>query len=359
MKAGIIGLPRVGKTTIFSLLTKTVIDPQKYSSAPNIGVASVPDHRLQALAKIYNPKKITPTTIEYVDVAGIAKGEAAKENSYLQALRTVDMLVHVVRDFKDDSIPHESGTIDPRKDIETLEFELILSDLAVIEKRLEKLAKEMKKVKSKDNEIEYELLRRMKMALESEQPLRTLDFNEDEERRVKGFTFLSAKPVLYAINLNENELSKMHNLIEECGLQKFEGAKNTAFVGLSAKIEREIADLPPEEGETFLKDLGLTEPAIDRLIRETYRLMNLMTFLTAGEPEVRAWSVKRNSTAPKAAGAIHSDFERGFIRAEVVKYDDLTKLGSTAACREKGLLRLEGKEYIVQDGDVILFRFNV
>ncbi|MBI1745636.1 MAG: redox-regulated ATPase YchF [Acidobacteria bacterium] len=359
MKAGIIGLPRVGKTTIFSLLTKTHVDPLKYSTTPNVGIATVPDPRLYELAKIYSPKKITPAVIEYVDVAGIAKGEAAKESAYLNAVRTVDMLVHVVRDFKNDTIPHESGAIDPRKDIETLEFELILSDLAVIEKRLERLVKDLRKVKSKDYEIEYELLKRLKAALETEQPLRTLKLSEDEERRVKGFTFLSAKPVLYAVNLGENEISKMRNLAEECGLRKFEGMPNTTMVGLSARIERELAELPPDESEAFLKELGFQETAIDRLITETYRLLNLMTFLTAGEPEVRAWSVKRNSTAPKAAAAIHSDFERGFIRAEVVKYNDLITLRTTAACRDKGLLRLEGKEYIVQEGDVILFRFNV
>jgi len=359
LKAGIIGLPRVGKTTIFSLLTRTVVDPQKYSAAPNVGVATVPDRRLAELAKIYKPKKVTPAVIEYVDVAGIIKGEAAKESSYLNALRLVDMLVHVVRDFRDEAIAHEGGPIDPRKDIETLEFELMLSDLAVTDKRLEKLEKDMKKLKSQDFEAEFELLKRFKQALESEEPLRALTLDEDEARRAKGFAFLSAKPVLYAINLAEDEVHKIHNLIEECGLQKYVGAKNTAFVGLSAKIEREIADLSPEEGAAFLKELGLTEPAIDRLIKETYRLMNLITFLTADVPEVRAWSLRRNSTAPKAAGVIHSDIERGFIRAEVVKHQNLVALGSVAACRDQGLLRQEGKDYVVQEDDVILFRFNV
>lgn len=357
LRAGIIGLPLVGKTTIFTLLTQAKIAAHK--KEPNLGIATVPDERLAPLAKIFQPKKITPVTIEYTDVAGIVKGEAAKESPYLNSLRQVDLILHVVRSFKDESVPHAGNDIDPRRDINVLEFELMLADLIAIDKRLDRLAKDMKRAKSRDNEIEFEILKKLKFALEQEQPLRELDLPEEEEKKMRGFAFLSAKPVLYAISVGEEELSDIDRTLTSYGLRDHAKKRNAGLLVMSPKIEKEISELPPQEALAFLRELGLKELATNRLIKETYTLLNLITFFTGNENEVRAWSIKRATTALKAAGTVHSDFERGFIRAEVVKYDDLIAQGSLHAAREKGLLKLEGKEYVVSDGDVINFRFHL
>jgi ribosome-binding ATPase len=367
VKVGIVGLPRVGKTTIFNLLTRGHVDTSSWGGGKgeaHIGVAQVPDVKLEALARIFQPKKVTYATVEYVDLPGLARGEGKttdshEMSSYLTNLKNVDALVHVVRAFHDESIAHSEGSVDPLRDIGLFELEMIFSDLAIIEKRLERLAKDLKKAKTSELELENVLLERYRAALEQERPLRDLALTEEEQKRVRGFTFLSAKPMLLVINLGDQDIVRIPGVVNEIGLGKPATQKGVAVTAVCGKIEAEIEALPEEDARLFMEDLGLEASGLVRIIHESYALLGLQSFYTAGDPEVRAWTIPRNTTALQAAGVIHSDFERGFIKAEVVAYEDMIQLGSFPAARNKGVLRLEGKDYVVREGDVILFRFNV
>jgi GTP-binding protein YchF len=367
VKVGIVGLPLVGKSTIFNLLTHGHVDTSSWGGGKgeaHIGVAQVPDPKLERLAEIFKPKKVTFATVEYVDLPGLARGEgkavdSREMSSYLTNLKNVDALVQVVRAYIDENIPHSEGSIDPRRDIGLFELEMIFSDLAIIEKRLERLSKDLKKAKTPELELENAVLERFKAALEQEQPLRNLTLTEEEEKRVRGFTFLSAKPMLLVLNLGDQGIAKIPRAVQEFGLERQAAQKSVGITAVCGKIEAEIAALPEEDARLFMEDLGLQASGLARIIRESYSLLGLQSFYTAGDPEVRAWTIPGNTTAQQAAGVIHSDFERGFIKAEVVAYDDMIQLGSFPAARNKGVLRLEGKEYLVQEGDVILFRFNV
>jgi ribosome-binding ATPase len=367
VKVGIVGLPVVGKSTIFNLLTHGNVDTSSWGggkSEAHIGVAQVPDPRLLKLAEVVHPKKITHATVEYVDLPGLARGEGRAAESrelstYLNNLKNVEALMHVVRAFEDANIPHSEGSIDPARDIGLFELEMIFADLVIIEKRLERLAKDLKKAKTAELELEYAVLQRYKAALEQEQPLRALAVTEEEHKRVRGFTFLSAKPLLIVLNLGDGDMAKIPRIIREFGLERHAAQKAVAITAVCGKIEAEIAALPEEDAGLFMADLGLAASGLDRIIHESYSLLGLFSYYTVGDPEVRAWTVPRHTTAAQAAGIIHSDFERGFIKAEVVAYDDMIQLGTFPAARNKGVLRLEGRDYIVQESDVILFRFNV
>jgi len=357
MQTGIIGLPQVGKTTLFKILTRAQLDEKAARGATHVGVARVPEARLEQLAKLYNPKKITYATVEYVDVGGMAK-DRSKDSAMLAPLREVDSLAHVLRVFDDPAVPHSAGSIDPLRDAEVLDLELMLSDLDQITRRIERVEKDLKKKKEPILEQELVLLNRCKTAIESEKPLRELEFNAEERKMIHGYKFLSQRPMLYVLNLGDNEVAEMDTAVERHNLSKLVGRPNTAIVSICGRIEAELAELDPAEGAEMLAAYGLKSSGLDRLIQATYHLLGLTSFFTAGEPEVRAWTIKRGMTAQKAAGAIHSDIERGFIRAEVVRWDDLLAAGSLPAAREKAQVRLEGKEYIVQEGDVILFRHS-
>lgn len=367
MKVGIVGLPLVGKSTIFNLLTHGHVDTSSWGGGKgeaHIGIAQVPDPKLERLAEIFKPKRVAFATVEYVDLPGLARGEgkavdSREMSSYLTNLKNVDALVQVVRAYRDENIPHSEGSIDPRRDIGLFELEMIFSDLAIIEKRLERLSKDLKKAKTPELELENAVLEGFKAALEQEQPLRNLTLTEEEQKRVRGFTFLSAKPLLLVLNLGDQDIAKIPRAVQEFGLERQAAQKSVGITAVCGKIEAEIAALPEEDARVFMEDLGLQASGLARIIRESYSLLGLQSFYTAGDPEVRAWTIPRNTTAQQAAGVIHSDFERGFIKAEVVTYDDMMQLGSFPAARNKGVLRLEGKEYLVQEGDVILFRFNV
>lgn len=369
MKVGIVGLPLVGKTTIFRLLTQGRVDTSSWGSGreAHVGIAHVPDARLDRLAEIVKPKKTTYATVEYVDLPGLSRGEGkaalqgqAKEMStYLNSLKNIDTLVHVVRAFDDPNLPHAEGTVDPLRDIGLFELEMIFSDLAIVEKRLERLGKDLKKVKSPELEMENEVLNRFRIALESEQPLRELVLTPEEDKRVRGYTFLSAKPILLVINVGDQDASKISSVVEEFGLQGQASKRNVGITAVCGKIESEIAALPPEDARMFMDDLGISGSALDRIIQHSYDLLGVFSFYTAGEPEVRAWTIPRHTTAMQAAGVIHTDIEKGFIKAEVVSFEDMVALGTFQAAKSKGVLRLEGRDYKVQEGDVILFRFNL
>jgi ribosome-binding ATPase len=367
VKVGIVGLPLVGKSTIFNLLTHGHVDTSSWGGGKgeaHIGVAQVPDPKLKQLEEIFKPKKTTYATVEYVDLPGLGRGEGKSVESremstYLNSLKNVDALVQVVRAFEDENIPHPEGSIDPRRDLGLFELEMIFSDLAIIEKRLERLSKDLRKAKTPELELENTVLERFKAALEQEQPLRDLTLTEEEQKRVKGFTFLSAKPMLILLNLGDQDVRKIPRVVHEFGLERQATQKGVGITAVCGKIEAEISALPDEDARPFMEDLGLPSSGLARIIQESYSLLGLSSFYTAGDPEVRAWTIPRNTTAQQAAGVIHSDFERGFIKAEVVSYPDMIELGSFAAARNRGALRLEGKEYIVREGDVILFRFNV
>ncbi len=358
MKAALIGLACVGKSTLFELLTGSPTPLPGGRPEPRLGIARVPDPRLDRLAQMYRPKKTTPATVEYVDVPGVAKGEGSALVD-LPALRGVDALVHVVRAFESDLAPHPDGSVDALRDARMLDLELILADLGAVERRLERLEANIKKANKADDVAERALFARLKECLESERPLRELELGDDERRRLRNYAFLSEKPVLLVVNLGESELRDAPAWLERSGLGAFATRPGFALCAVSAQVEAEMAQLSPEDAQAFRDDLGLTEPGLDRVIRSSYTLLGLISFLTAGEDECRAWTVRRGTRAQQAAGEIHSDIERGFIRAEVVSYDDLLAAGSLAACRERATLRLEGKEYVVRDGDVINFRFNV
>jgi GTP-binding protein YchF len=369
MRVGIVGLPQVGKTTIFRLLTQGRVDTSAWGGGreAHIGIAYVPDPRLDRLAAIVKPQKTTYATVEYVDLPGLSRGEGkaaldgqTKEMAaFLNSLKNVDALLHVVRGFDDPALPHIEGTVDPLRDIGLFELEMIFSDLAIVEKRLERLAKDLKKIKSPELEMENGILLQFKAALEREQPLRELALTPEEGKRIRGFTFLSAKPILLVVNVGDQDAPKIMNVVEEFGLQKQASMRNVRITAVCGKIESEIEALAPDDARVFLEDLGVSGRALDRIIQNSYDLLGVFSFYTAGEPEARAWTIPRNTTAAQAAGVIHTDIEKGFIKAEVVSFEDMVALGSFQAAKSKGVLRLEGKEYRVREGDVILFRFNL
>jgi GTP-binding protein YchF len=355
MKTAIIGLPMVGKTSLFTILTGVHEATRVGSMEARVGIAKVPDARLDALAKLFEPPKITPATVEYLDFPAISK-EALRDPSYLASLRVVDALAHVLRVFESDTVPHEKESVDPLRDFEDVEIELILSDLVVVEKRMERVDKDRKKIKSPDLDKEFALLERLKAELEANRPLRGLELDEEDEKRIRGFQFLSRKPILAVLNLGEEDAARLHEIEEKYRSGPLSGRANTAATAICGKIEAELAELSAEEAKDYLASYGLSESGLERLISATYSLLGLMSFLTAGETEVRAWTIPTQSTAVKAAGAIHSDFEKKFIRAEVVNWKALIDHDGYPGVREKGLLRLEGKEYIVKDGDVLVIR---
>jgi GTP-binding protein YchF len=358
MKVAIIGLGSVGKSTLFQLLTGAGAAPPSGKPEARLGMARVPDPRIETLSGMYSPKKKTHATVEYVDVPGVTKGEGSALVD-LPALRGIDAMVHVVRAFESDVVPHPDGSVDPLRDSKMLELELILADLSTVEKRLERLEANIKKANKADDVAEKAVFLKMKDALEAERPLRELDLSEEDRRRLRSYAFLSEKPVLLVANLGEAQIREAAGYLQSSGLAAFAARPGFALCPISATIEAEMAELAPEDARAFMEDLGLKEPGLDRVIRTSYALLGLISFLTAGEDECRAWTIRKGTKAQVAAGTIHSDIERGFIRAEVVAFDDLVAAGSIAACRDKGTLRLEGKEYLVRDGDVINFRFNV
>ena len=364
MKLGMVGLPNVGKSTLFNAITNAGAQSANYpfcTIEPNVGMVSVPDERLDKLAEMYNPDKFTPATIEFVDIAGLVQGASKGEglgNKFLSHIREVDAIIHVVRCFENDDITHVDGNIDPARDIETINLELVLSDLDILSRRVDSRKKAMKGDKTLAAEVAF--LERLVAEMEQGKTARSVEMSEDELEYLKEVALLTIKPVIYACNMGENDFNegidsnKYYNQVKE--IAQAEGAETFP---ICAEMEAQIAELEPDEKEMFLADMGLETSGLDRLIKKSYALLGLISYLTAGKPEVRAWTIKKGTKAPQAAGKIHTDFERGFIRAEVISFDDLMACGSMAAAKDKGLVRSEGKEYVMKDGDIVLFRFNV
>ncbi|MBD1371990.1 redox-regulated ATPase YchF [Hazenella sp. IB182357] len=364
LTTGIVGLPNVGKSTLFNAITQAGAESANYPFCtidPNVGVVDVPDERLHELAKIVNPQRIVPTSFQFVDIAGLVKGASKGEglgNKFLAHIREVDAIIHVVRCFEDENITHVEGTIDPASDIETINLELILADLETVEKRLERLAKQ-KKSGDKEAIVEHEVLTMIQAVLAEGKTARSADLEEDQKRVIKNMNLLTLKNVLYAANVSEDDVANAEENPYVQQVRQIAEQEGAGVVTISAQVEAEIAELDGEERALFLSELGLASSGLDRLIAAAYHLLGLITYFTAGEKEVRAWTIREGTKAPQAAAVIHTDFERGFIRAEVTAYEDLISCGSQTAAKEKGLLRLEGKEYVVKDGDVMNFRFAV
>ena len=363
MKLGIVGLPNVGKSTLFNSITKAGAESANYpfcTIEPNVGIVAVPDERLQKLAEMYNTKKITPAVVEFVDIAGLVKGASKGEglgNKFLSHIRETDAICEVVRCFEDSNVVHVDGSVDPIRDIEKINLELIFADIETVDKRLDK-AKKMLKA-DKKYQAEIDLLEKIKLALENGMPARQLEYNKDEKELLKEMFLLTTKPIIYIANVSEEQLSDTENDANVNKVREYASKEKAEVIPLCVKIEDELSTLDDSDKKEMLEALGLEESGLDTLIKKSYDLLGLMSFLTAGEPEVRAWTIKKGTKAPQAAGKIHSDIERGFIKAEVISYNELIKEGSMVQAKEKGLVRQEGKEYIMQEGDIVLFKFNV
>ncbi len=364
MKIGIVGLPNVGKSTLFNAITKAGAESANYpfcTIEPNVGIVTVPDKRIDVLSKMYETEKSTYATIEFVDIAGLVKGASKGEglgNKFLSHIRETDAIAHIVRCFEDEKIVHVEGKIDPINDIETISLELIFADLETITKREERV---LKLVKAGDKKaiLEKDLLLRLTKHLEASKPVRTFDFTDEEKDLIKDMYLLTNKPIIYVANVSEEQIANIDNDPYVNKVKEYADKENAKLITLCAKLEEDLSELDDEDKIALMKDYGIEESGLDKLIKASYSLLGLISYLTAGKQEVRAWTITKGTKAPQAAGKIHTDFERGFIKAEVVSYDDLIKYGSMAATKEKGLVRLEGKDYAVQDGDIILFRFNV
>ncbi len=357
MRTAIIGLPQVGKTSLFTILTGVSSEGKIGSIKSQVGVAKVPDKRLDALAELFAPPKVVHATVEYADMPALSR-EALAEPSYMGALRTVDAFAHVLRLFEDETVMHIEGDLNPKRDWDAIEAELILADLQVVENRLERVAKDAKRLKNPDLPKEQELLERCRQTLESEVPLREMELEPEEAKRLRGFQFLSEKPMLLVLNVGEEQASELRQIEEKYAAEWLAGKRNVGVAAVAGSIEAEIAELSEEEARDYMVSYGLTEPGLNRMIQATYDLLGLMSFLTAGDTECRAWTIPKNTTAAKAAGAIHSDFEKKFIRAETIQWTKLLELNGYQGAKEKGVLRLEGRDYVVQDGDVLVIRHS-